>query len=117
MPEATNIVQDSSLETHYPLYRALEHGIPLERLLLEGRWLHSSTHDYEAHKAGEHMHFYRRVLKTFDPETQTVLLSKKGSRRLVRELETPDREYTLDELEENNAINGCNVRASNHELF
>ena len=63
------------------------------------------------------MHWYRRVLKTYDSETQTVLLSQKGSRRLTQELETPDREYTFEELERDNGINGMTIRPANHELY
>lgn len=31
------IITDESLRTPFPLYRALEHGIDLEGLLIEGR--------------------------------------------------------------------------------
>lgn len=63
------------------------------------------------------MHWYRKILKTYDPETKKVLLSKKGSRRLIENLQTPDKDYTLDDLERDNSINGCNVRPADHKLF
>ncbi len=113
------IIQDRILESApYPLYRALEQGVALERLLIKGRWLESSAHDHEAQRLlGKHMHWYRRVLETYDPKMQKVLLSKKGSRRLKEELETPDREYSLEELGENNPLNGMSVRPANRRLY
>ena len=87
----------------------------METLLVKGRWLQTDKeHDYEAQ---EHMHMYRQVLETYDPQTKTVLLSKKGSRRLKQELNTPDKRFSLQELIDNPDLNGCRVRPSDWHLF
>lgn len=44
------------------------------------------------------MHRHRKVLRTYDPQTNTVLLSKMGSRRLLAESDTPDHEFTREEI-------------------
>jgi len=83
-----------------------------EKVLIKGRFLQLGWHDTEAE---EHMHMYREVLEDYDPETKTVLLSKEGSRRLRKELETRDKEYSLSELFA--LFGSSNVRSRGWDLF
>ena len=68
-------------------------GARLELLLTSGRLLQSDWHDTEGCKNG-HMHLYRKILATYDPARDAVLLSKQGSRRLIGLLDEPDREFS-----------------------
>jgi hypothetical protein len=87
-----------------------------EALLIKGRWLQIFGHDTGC-EDGEHMHWYRQILGNYDSTSKEVLLSQKGSRRLRQELETPDREYSLQELLETSELSGSNIRGRDHTLF
>jgi hypothetical protein len=79
------------------LYTFLDRNDNLEEVLIKGRFLQSDFHDTGC-KSGEHMHWYRKILETYNPKTGVVLLSKPGSRRLIKELDTPDKLYTILDL-------------------
>lgn len=99
----------------------LEHYLYEDRAmeyLTDGRLLESDFHDAEGIRAtGSHMHWYRKILRGYDSEKGTVLLSQKGSRRLLKELDTPDKEFTLEELAREFEQNWWNLREANYELF
>tara|TARA_Y100000310_G_C20132023_1_gene556286 strand:+ start:111 stop:455 length:345 start_codon:yes stop_codon:yes gene_type:complete len=86
----------NALEEH------IERGTPLDKLLVTGRVLESTFHDSDGPLNDEgrrdHMHLYRKVLRTYDPDRDVVLLSQEGSRRLIDELDEPDREFSKNEL-------------------
>jgi|SRR3989344_6570447 len=94
----------------------MEVNTPLEELLIEGRFLESDFHDSEGCKK-EHMHWYKKILKTYNPEKDAVLLSKKGSRRLIENLNEPDREYSKQELYEEALRMWWKVREADYSLF
>lgn len=98
------------------LYREMDANTPLERLLIEGRWLQSDGHDPDC-PADDHMHWYRKILETYDPNTDTILLSKNGSRRLLANLGEPDKRFTRDELYEEALNESWMVRETDDELF
>jgi len=101
------------------LHRYIEfgtHRYPLDELLIEGRFLQSDFHDTEGCR-DKHMHWYRKVLRTYDPERDVVLLSKQGSRRLVDNLDEPDKEFSTEELYEESLTMRWKVRPKDHELF
>ncbi len=100
----------------YDLETYIESNVPLEELLVEGRFLQSDFHDAECPK-NDHMHWYRKVLKTYDPEKDTVLLSKKGSRRLIDNLDDPEREFSRQELYEESIRMNWKVRPEDHKLY
>ncbi len=89
----------------------------LKDILVEGRWLKSCFHDSKGGPEWGHMHRYRKILRTYDSETKKVLLSKIGSRRLVDELNTPDHEFTLDELYQEAYRYYWDLYGENHKLF
>jgi hypothetical protein len=97
------------------LYRIIDR-YSLEQLvdiLIAGRYLQSDFHDsVEKIKYG-HMHLYRKILRDFNPQTKTVLLSKVGSRRLLQNLDEPDKQFTLEELYCENWM----LRPKTHFLF
>ena len=99
-------------------------GLDLERALviyqdnpevLTGRLLSSITHDAEGCKTA-HMHWYRRILG-YNLETQRFVVSKKGSRRLMENLDTQDREYTQEELIRLAQAEWLSVRSYDHQIF
>jgi len=94
----------------------IEWGTPLEEVLVEGRFLESDFHDSEGCKT-EHMHWYKKILRTYDPKTDSVLLSEKGSRRLIENLDKPDREYSKQEIYEEALRMWWKVRETNYHLF
>lgn len=100
----------------YMLYTAIEQGVKLEELLTKGRILVYTYHDREAPE-GEHMHMHRKVLRSYNPQTRTVVLSKEGSRRILGNLDVPEKEFSFEELAEMSNINGCSVRPANWEIF
>lgn len=91
-------------------------GIPLQKVLVKGRFLESDSHDYEGCKNGNHMHWHYKILETYNPKTGKVLLSKKGSRRLIENLEIPDKKYSIEDLYDDNLIY-LMVREKDHKLF
>ncbi|MFA4953281.1 MAG: hypothetical protein WC584_03590 [Candidatus Pacearchaeota archaeon] len=103
------------------LDKYIEFGTPLEELLVEGRFLESDWHDTGAPKAENgcriHMHWYRKILKTYDSEKDAVLLSEKGSRRLIGNLDKPDKEYTKQELYGESVIMNWKVREKDCKLY
>lgn len=98
------------------LDRAIEVGKPLEELLVAGRFLESDFHDAEGCQ-GDHMHWYKKVLKSYDPETDSVLLSEQGSRRLIDNLDKPDKEYSRQELYREATRMNWKVREADYHLF
>ncbi len=112
-------MDDDQLRTSPPtnLYWVMDNEIPLEEVLTEGRILASSRHDYggEPDEDGwrPHYHWHRKILRTFDPEKGTVLLSHEGSLRLIDRLDEPDREYTPEEL----YVQDWTIRASDYVPF
>ncbi len=100
------------------LSQLIDDLVPLEEILIKGRYLQSSIrHDRGGEPDSEgyipHMHWYRKILNDFNLEVGTVLLSKEGSRRLLPNLEVPDREYSISEL----YCLDWQVRESDHDLF
>ena len=98
------------------LDKKIEHKVPLEELLIEGRFLESDFHDGKG-CVNDHMHWYRKVLKTYDPKKETVLLSKKGSRRLIDNLNEPEREFTKDELYKESLEMNWKIREKDYDLY
>ena len=102
------------------LYQILNYPGP-EMYLTEERLLSSPKHDTggEPNENGllPHMHWYRKVLRTYDPKTQTIILSKKGSRRLIQNLDESDKEYSHKELEELARTEWLMIRSYEHEIF
>jgi len=87
----------------------------LVEVLTEGRYLESDFHDTGG---SEHMHWYRKILETYNPETRTVLLSNVGSRRIMGELETPDKKFSLAELRGMDFIKmSWKVRETDYPLY
>jgi hypothetical protein len=82
------------------LYALLEHHKEEEfsEILIKGRFLQSDGHDYGEDGLGREMHWHRKILETYNPKTRKVLLSKLGSRRLIKELDIPDKEFTISDL-------------------
>ena len=102
--------------------RSEEHLDYLEEILVEGRFLESDFHDHEApinkeNGCREHMHWYRKILKTYDPNKKCVLLSKVGSRRLIKSLDEPDKEFDYKALVEDDNKYVWMVREKDHKLF
>ncbi|MBI5347308.1 MAG: hypothetical protein HZB66_01720 [Candidatus Aenigmarchaeota archaeon] len=98
------------------LDRHIEVGTPLEELLVAGRFLESDWHDCEGCK-NDHMHWYKKVLKTYDSKKDAVLLSQQGSRRLIGNIDKPDREYSRQELYEEALKMDWKVREIDYPLF
>lgn len=98
------------------LDRHIEVKTPLEELLVAGRFLESDWHDAEGCQ-NDHMHWHKKVLKTYDPEKDAVLLSKQGSRRLIENLDKPGREYSRKELYEEALEMSWKVRETDYRLF
>ena len=98
------------------LDRYIEVEIPLEELVVAGRFLESDWHDAEGCQ-GDHMHWYKKVLETYDPETDSVLLSQQGSRRLLDNLDKPDKKYSRQELYEEALKMNWKVREADYHLF
>ncbi len=94
----------------------METEIPLQELLVEGRILESDFHDGEG-CAEDHMHWHKKVLRTYDPKTDKVLLSKQGSRMSMANLDEPDREYSRQELVREADRMSWKVREKGSELF
>ncbi|MBU4069980.1 MAG: hypothetical protein KJ646_03275 [Nanoarchaeota archaeon] len=97
------------------LNRHIEIGTPLEELLIKGRLLESDVHDAKGCQ-NNHMHWYRKVLQTYDPENDSVLLSEKGSRRLIDHLDTPYKKFSTEELYKESIIMNWKVRPQDYEL-
>jgi len=106
---------DKNLERSVYLDDAILQYKP-ETLLIKERWLQIFGHDTGC-EDGEHMHWYRQILVNYNTASKRVLLSQKGSRRLRQELETPDREYSLQELLEIPELSSSSIRGRNHTLF
>ena len=87
-----------------------------EDYLTEGRLFSSPKHDTEAFDTVGHCHWYRRVLG-YNLETQRFVVSKKGSRRLMENLDTQDREYTQEELIRLAQAEWLSVRSYDHQIF
>jgi hypothetical protein len=97
------------------LDRHIEVGTDLSKLLVKGRLLQSDWYDCEGKP--KHMHWCRKVLETYDSETDSVLLSEKGSRRLIDNLDKPDRVYSLEELYDDSLKMVWNVKEVDYELY
>ncbi len=84
------------------LYKFIDRGDPLERILTEGRLLKSNRHDLgglcDENGLRNHIHWYRKILEDYDPESRTVLLSMEGSKRVMGNLDIPDRLFSIEEL-------------------
>lgn len=98
------------------LDRFIEINTPLESLLIKGRLLESDFHDAEGCR-GDHMHWYKKVLTDYDPETDSVLLSKKGSRRLLKKLDEPDRKYSSEELYRESLEMNWKIREKDSKIY
>jgi len=112
-------MDDRSLRSAPPtdLYAVIDRGVPLEEVLTQGRILASARHDTGG-KPGPngmvpHRHWHRKILKTYDPAADTVLLSLEGSTRSLGNLDTPDREYRPEELYDQD----WTIRPADHNIF
>jgi len=94
----------------------LEFETNLEELLIAGRFLESDAHDAEGCR-NDHMHWYKKILATYDPKRDAILLSLQGSRRLLENLDKPDREYSRRELYEEALKMNWKVRETDYHLY
>jgi len=69
------------------VYNLVDGGYPLGEILTKGRFLSDKRHDIS--NPAIHTHWHRKILGTYDPEKGTVLLSRKGSRNSLPNLEIP----------------------------
>lgn len=98
------------------LTKMIEFRRPLQDILIKGRFLESDFHDDEGCNE-DHMHWYKKILGDYNLKTETILLSKKGSRRLLDNLNKPDRQYTRQELYNEASEMHWKVREADHNLF
>jgi len=94
------------------LCNEIDSGYPLGELLTKGRFLDTDTHARESGD-GNAGHLYYKILETYDKRTNTVLLSKKGSRISMDNLDIPGKRFTLGELRDKFWF----VRPADYKLF
>ena len=97
------------------LYQRLEFERPLSGILTKGRLLRGMFHDTTGDSS--HAHNYRKVLRDYDPETQSILLSKIGSRKRPHLLKEPEKEFSLDELFRDAESEHWRIEEAGEELF
>ena len=92
----------NNLGLNVDLYMLIDGGYPLEKVLIKGRILRSDIHDRSG-KPDErgllpHTHWHRKILRTYDPKTDTVLLSHRGSLNSLGNLDIPEKAFHPHEL-------------------